>query len=65
MQIQTTTITTQNQTVENTSFKITTFEQKTNVMCDLCGDAASGTIQNLENRGWEMNSREEFCPNCN
>lgn len=66
MQIQTLTITTETQTTsDNTSFKITTFEQTTTAFCDCCDNQASGTKQDLTRRGWHLGSREEFCPECN
>ena len=60
-----TTITAETMNAAGANFQITTFEQKVNVMCDLCGEAASGTVQSLENRGWEIFPTCEFCPDCN
>jgi hypothetical protein len=65
MQIQTTTITTEQTQSFGANFQITVFEQETTAFCDTCPNNASGTKQTLENRGWYLGSREQFCPECN
>jgi hypothetical protein len=66
MQIQTLTITTETQTTsDNSSFKITTFEQTTTAFCDCCPNQSTGTKRQLENSGWFLGRNEEFCPDCN
>lgn len=65
MQIQTTTKTIENQTVENVNFQLTTYEQKLSAFCDCCSNNATGTREALENRGWYLGRREQFCPECN
>ncbi len=65
MQATTTTITTENTNVFGANFQITTFEQATTAFCDCCDTSADGTKNQLENSGWFMGSREQFCPNCN
>ncbi len=65
MQIQTTTITTENLKVQNLPFTITTFEQKREVYCDICGSQDEGTDAELKRRGWTFDrGLAEFCPNC-
>ena len=65
MQIQTTTITTENTQVLGTNFQITTFDQKTTAFCDCCRNSQSGTKEQLKNYGWGFSQGAEFCPNCN
>jgi hypothetical protein len=65
MQIQTTTTTTENIIAANVPFTVTIFEQTTTAFCDTCPNQASGTKEGLENSGWNLGKREEFCPNCN
>ncbi len=65
MQIQTTTITTETMPVQNVNFQITTFEQTTSVFCDCCDTEAKAEKSQLENRGWYLGQREQFCPECN
>ncbi len=64
MQIETTTKTTQSQTVEGVNFQITTFEQSISAFCDCCPNQSSGTKSSLENSGWFLGN-EQFCPECN
>lgn len=66
MQIQTTTITTEAMTTsDNSSFKITTFEQTTTAFCDCCDNQSTGTKSELTRRGWGFGKGSEFCPDCN
>lgn len=36
-----------------------------NAFCDICDSEQNGTKSQLENSGWFLGTREEFCPNCN
>jgi hypothetical protein len=36
-----------------------------NAFCDVCDCQANGEKTQLENEGWYVGSREQFCPNCN
>ncbi len=65
MQIQTTTITTETMESFGANFQITIYEQKMTAFCDCCDNQSTGTKQQLENRGWEMNANCQFCPECN
>jgi hypothetical protein len=65
MQIQTTTITTENTTSFGANFQITTFEQTVSAFCDCCDNQATGAEETLKNQGWELNSSCQFCPDCN
>ncbi len=65
MQIQTTTKTIENQTVEGVNFQITTFEQSITAFCDCCPNQLSGTKSSLENHGWFLGNESQFCPECN
>ncbi len=65
MQIQTTLITTENTTSFGANFQITTFEQTVLAFCDTCDSQATGAETLLEQAGWHLGRREQFCPNCN
>lgn len=65
MQIQTTTITTENQIALGENFQITTFEQSITAFCDCCPNNQTGTKSQLENQGWFLGQREQFCAECN
>lgn len=65
MQIQTTTITTEQQAVSGANFTVTTFEQTVSAFCDTCDSQATGAETVLENRGWYLGRNEQFCPECN
>lgn len=65
MQIETTTITTENTQVLGANFQITTFEMKTEVICDICGERETDTPERLKNDNWYLGTREEFCGECN
>lgn len=65
MQIQTTIITTEQTTSFGVNFQITTFEQTVSAFCDTCSANDEGTETVLENQGWHLGRREQFCPNCN
>lgn len=65
MQVKTTITTNETMSVLGTNFQITTFEMITEVICDICGNNAAGTKNELESRGWFCGSREQFCPECN
>lgn len=65
MQVQATTITTENTQVLGANFQITTFEQTVSAFCDCCDSQATGAEENLKNAGWHLGSRQQFCPNCN
>lgn len=65
MQVTTTTITTETAREEGANFKITIFEQRVTAFCDICPNEASGSSEALENQGWHLGSREQFCPECN
>jgi hypothetical protein len=36
-----------------------------NAYCDCCDNEARAEKAQLENRGWFVGSREQFCPECN
>lgn len=65
MQIETTTITTENTIAANVPFTVTTFEQTVSAFCDCCDNEANGAKETLENQGWYLGSKAQFCPNCN
>lgn len=65
MTVETTTITTDNMTVENLPFTITTFEQTTTAFCDCCPNQATGTKEQLKRQGWSFGNGSEFCSECN
>lgn len=65
MQSTTLTITTEQVQAGRDLFKLTSFEMKTEAFCDICGNNASGTEKSLQNQGWFLGSREQFCPMCN
>lgn len=33
--------------------------------CDCCPNQATGTKENLECRGWYLDTNQQFCPRCN
>ena len=65
MQVETTIITTELQTVFGQTFEIKTYEQSITAFCDCCPNQATGVKDNLINQGWYLSQREEFCPECN
>lgn len=66
MQVTTNITTTETaQTGDGSNFKITIFEQRTSAFCDTCPNEASGSSEALENQGWLLGNREQFCPECN
>ncbi len=65
MQIQTTTTTTETIQAAGANFQVKTYEMKITAFCDYCDNNASGTEKQLENRGWYLGRREQFCPDCN
>ncbi|MDQ3747960.1 MAG: hypothetical protein M3367_02930 [Acidobacteriota bacterium] len=65
MTIETTITTIETQNVLGANFQITTFEQTIAAFCDCCDAEATGAKTHLENQGWHLGSREQFCPTCN
>jgi hypothetical protein len=44
--------------MENTNETVKAF-------CDCCDNEAKAEKTQLENRGWYLGQREQFCPECN
>ncbi len=44
--------------MENTNETVKAF-------CDCCNEQANGTEKQLENRGWFLGARSQFCPEHN
>lgn len=65
MQIQTTVVTTQTQNVFGQDFSITTYSQTLSAYCDCCDNQANANRQTLENQGWYLGEKAQFCPECN
>ncbi len=36
-----------------------------NAFCDTCDNQANGAKAQLENQGWELYEKCQFCPECN
>jgi len=65
MQIQTTIVTTETQNVFGQDFEITTYSQTVKAYCDCCENQAESNRQTLENQGWFLGEKAQFCPECN
>lgn len=65
MQTQTLIITTEAAQACGVNFTVTVYELKISAFCDCCSAQASGTAQQLESAGWELNPTCQFCPTCN
>ena len=65
MQIEQMTITTEKQVSFGDEFQITTFEQTVTAFCDCCPNQAVGAKTKLENQGWFLGQKAQFCPDCN
>jgi hypothetical protein len=64
MQTQTLTITTETMSTIGEDFTVTTFEQKQEVFCDVCGEQAYGSDAELRRKGWTFGGGAEFCGDC-
>ena len=65
MQTTTLTITTERVKAGSDLFRLTSYEMKTEAICDICGTEASGADANLRRSGWHLGQNEQFCPECN
>ncbi len=64
MQTQTLTITTETMSTIGENFTVTTFEQKQEVFCDVCGNQDFGSDTELRRKGWTFGGGAEFCGDC-
>ena len=65
MQTTTLTITTERVKAGSDLFRLTSYEMKTEAICDICGSSQTGTEKSLKDLNWHLGRNEQFCPNCN